>query len=71
MTAIYLSGLIFFILQAIIHHQFTGPRIWGALLWPIGMLSVPVIVARLWGKGRIDTIVWGSQCKRIMWGVGA
>ena len=82
-TIIYLSGVIFFLLQAYRYARISWLRVRGALMWPVLLLILPQLIRHykaLYGqeeaKLRFDQRL-GLRCVRIggrngdyMWGIG-
>lgn len=81
---IYLSGVIFFLSQALIYSRLSGARVRGAIAWPLLVFALP----ELWVHYRmrieheenklahnerlgLKAMTLGHEGGRFMWGVGA
>lgn len=82
MLILYLSGLVFFLIQAVVYARLSGPRVLGAVVWPLAILCVPGLIAafRLHRAvkpgGRMASMHWtcfyfGDEPGQSMWGIGA
>lgn len=84
LTIIYLSGVIFFLIQAHKYARICRQRIIGALTWPVLIPLIPYYVMRCRGKMRdaearlrydesvgLDNFRVGGDGKDYRWGIGA
>ena len=81
---IYLSGVIFFLIQAAKYGRVSGARVRGAICWPLLILAAP----KVWASYRckiehvenglaynervtLEGFTLGNDESRFMWGIGA
>lgn len=83
MLIIYLSGVVFFLSQALIYSRISGARLRGALAWPLLLLVAPQVWASY--KAKIEHVKnglahderitvqgfsLGNDESKFFWGIG-
>lgn len=81
---IYLSGVVFFLIQAAKYARVSGARVRGAICWPLLILVAPQVWANYRRKIEhvenglryderitLEALTLGNEGSRFMWGIGA
>lgn len=67
LVIIYLSGVLFFATQAMRYSRLFGPRLAGALVWPVGLWWLPGLVRNSLKMSR-DNRLSGYSLAGVAWG---
>lgn len=78
LAIIYISGAVFFLLQAYVYAKVSRQRIIGALIWPLIVLALPAIIrAYIEGRRQMEATLrfdermgLRSICIGDLWGIG-